>query len=219
MGTMMAAGIPIGVSMQGHVTLPSLQLKASAGVFEVTGNPTLLSHAAATTQPTVLTQAIVTELEKTDEGGIIQVIAPAWIAIIQEILKDPDAIYRIPSRKWEEIIAGAYEQSGLFDHVTLTPRSGDYGRDIIAERSGWGSVRYIDQVKAYKPGHLVTADEVRALSGVLHADRKANKGIVTTTSAFAPRIAQDPSISPYLPTRIELIDGKELIARLAKLAQ
>jgi len=62
----------------------------------------------------------------------------------------------------EELIADAYKQRG-FDQVTLTPRSGDGGVDVIAEKSGWGSVRFIDQVKAYKPGHLFEADEVSAL--------------------------------------------------------
>jgi len=47
---------------------------------------------------------------------------------------------------WEEIIAGAYKKAG-FDEVTLTPRSGDLGRDVIAIKKGLGSVRVIDQVK------------------------------------------------------------------------
>ena len=127
-------------------------------------------------------------------------------------------MFSIPPDKWEEMIAGAYERAG-FDKVILTPRSGDFGRDVIAEKSGWGCVRFIDQVKAYKPGHLVTAEEVRALGFVLQADRAATKGIVTTTSRFAPRIAEDPLIKPYLPTRIELIDGAQLIQRLSALAK
>jgi hypothetical protein len=68
-------------------------------------------------------------------------------------------------RKLEEMIAAAYDKAG-FDEVILTPRSGDLGRDIIASRKDWGRVRFIDQVKAYKPGHLVTAEEVRALGFV-----------------------------------------------------
>jgi restriction system protein len=71
-------------------------------------------------------------------------------------------------------------------------------------------------VKAYKPGHLVTADEVRALVA-LHADQRANKEIVTTTSDFAPRIIDDPFIKPFLPTRIELVNGKQLLEQLKAL--
>jgi restriction system protein len=168
--------------------------------------------------PTVLAQALVEVGGKTTEGHIIEALAPAWFDILRIIENDPDTIYSIPPRKWEEIIAGAYERSG-FDRVILTPRSGDHGRDVIAEKSGWGCVRFIDQVKAYKPGHLVTAEEVRALGFVLLSDTLANKGVVTTTSQFAPRITDDPFIKPYLPNRIELINGQELVARLRALSK
>jgi restriction system protein len=46
--------------------------------------------------------------------------------------------------------------------------------------------------------------------GVVAADPKASKGIITTTSDFAPRIRTDPSIAPFLPTRLELMNGEEL---------
>lgn len=165
--------------------------------------------------PAVLTQAIVERGPKNADGSFITAVAPAWYAIIGIIERDPQALFQIPPAKWEEIIAGAYERAGFT--VTLTPRSGDFGRDVIAEKSGWGSVRFIDQVKAYKPGHLVTAEEVRALVGVLHADRKASKGLVTTTSDFAPRVSSDPSIAPFMPTRLELVNGNALWERLAQL--
>src|SRR5215472_7722472 len=37
--------------------------------------------------------------------------------------------YQIPPEKWEEIVAGAFKKA-QYDEVTLTPRSGDRGRDI-----------------------------------------------------------------------------------------
>ncbi len=98
--------------------------------------------------------------------------------------------------------------------MILTPRSGDLGRDIIAIKKGFGCVKFIDQVKAYKPGNLVTAEEVRALLGVLQANQSATKGFVTTTSAFAPGIPNDRFIAPFIPFRLELIDKQKLIARL-----
>src|ERR1700675_2450504 len=96
--------------------------------------------------PGVLVQAIVSLGEKTEEGQLVAALNPAWFEIIRLMEKDPSAMFAIPWRKWEEIIAGAYERSG-FDRVTLTPRSGDLGRDVIAEKTGWGSVRFIDSVK------------------------------------------------------------------------
>jgi restriction system protein len=130
---------------------------------------------------------------------------------------DASLAYQIPARKWEEIIAGAYQRAG-FDEVTLTPHSGDFGRDIIAVKRGLGSVRVIDQVKAYGPSHLVTADDVRALLGVLEGD-KASKGFLTTTSDFAPKLRDDILLKAYMPSRLELIDGTALVKRLDELSR
>ena len=110
-------------------------------------------------------------------------------------------------------------QKAGFDEVTLTPRSGDFGRDVIAVKHGIGCVRFIDSVKRYGPDHPVPADDVRALIGVLLSDRNATKGIVTTTSTFAPMIPTDPFIRPYIPYRLELVDGQELNKRLWDLAK
>jgi restriction system protein len=165
----------------------------------------------------LLLQAVVIPGDKTSEGQLIQLVTPPWGEIVRILQNDPTVAYQIPWRKWEEIIAGAYKKAG-FDEVTLTPRSGDYGRDIIAVKKGIGKVRVIDQVKAYKPGHLVTADEVRALMGVLQGDG-ASKGFLTTTSDFAPRLKDDPFISLVIPTRLELINGEELLKLLAELIE
>jgi restriction system protein len=102
--------------------------------------------------------------------------------------------------------------------LATTPRSGDHGRDVIAIKKGLGLVRVIDQVKAFKPDHLVGANDVRALLGVLQGDG-ASKGFLTTTSDFAPRIRTDPLIVPHIPSRLELIDGKTLLAKLDELAR
>ena len=90
--------------------------------------------------------------------------------------------------------------------MTLTPRSGDHGRDVIAIKRGLGSVRIIDQVKAYKPGHWVTANDVRALVGVVAGDG-ASKGFLTTTSDFAPRLrtGKDPLVAKFIPAQLELL--------------
>ncbi len=174
------------------------------------GSETILNVAALLIQSTVSLE------KKTDEGYVIKLIAPAWEKVIELIQKDHKVIYAIPPRTWEELIAGAYDKAG-FDEVTLTPRTGDHGRDVIAVKRGFGSVRIIDEVKAYKPGHLVKAVDVRALVGVLSSDLGATKGIVTTTSDFAPKIREDKSIGPLIPYRLELINGKDLIKYLAKL--
>jgi restriction system protein len=164
---------------------------------------------------TLLMQAVFIPRSQTSEGQLVEAVTCPWFEIIELLEKDPTIAFQIPARKWEEIIAGAYSKAG-FEKVVLTPRSGDYGRDVIATKKGLGVVRIIDQVKAYKAGHLVTADEVRALMGVLHTDG-ASKGFLTTTSDFAPKLRQDPLISPLIPSRLELVNGTKLLARLSEL--
>jgi restriction system protein len=165
----------------------------------------------------LLLQTIVVPGKKTTDGQVIEAVALPWFQIIELLKNDPTIAYQIPDRKWEEIVAGAYERAG-FDEVILTPRSGDYGRDVIAIKRGIGTVRVIDQVKAYKPGHLVKGHEVSALVGVLHGD-KASKGFLTTTSDFAPKIRENPLIIEFIPSRLELINGTMLFRRLEELAK
>ena len=153
--------------------------------------------------------------ETTDEGKLVEAVTLPWFEIIETIRKDPSAAFQISDRTWEEIIAGIYHRAG-FGEVTLTPRSGDFGRDVIAVKKGVGTIRVIDQVKAYKPDHLVDANDVRALIGVLHGDHAA-KAFLTTTSDFAPRIPKDPLISQYIPSRLELVNGEKLFKRLLEL--
>jgi restriction system protein len=169
-----------------------------------------------TAATSLLLQAVIVPGHKTAEGILIKAVTLPWFAIVAAISKDPKIAYELSPEKWEEMIAGAYDRAG-FDEVILTPRSGDHGRDVIAIKRGIGSIRIIDQVKAFKPGHLVTADDVRALLGVLWADG-ASKGFLTTTSDFAPRLRKDPLITPFIPSRLELISGKMLRARLQELA-
>jgi restriction system protein len=166
--------------------------------------------------PTVLLKGVVRFGGRTHEGMLIQMVEPAWTRIIEMMQQDPGLMFEIPPRQWEVIIAGAYKTAG-FEDVILTPRSGDLGRDIIATKRGIGTVRVIDQVKAYKHGRRVSADDVRALIGVRYADG-ASKAFLSTTSTFAPRIATDPTIQPYIPSQLELIDGAQLIGKLCDLA-
>jgi restriction system protein len=89
---------------------------------------------------------------------------------------------------------------------------------LSPSKKGICTIRVIDQVKAYKPPHLVTADDVRALIGVIHGDG-ASKGCLTTTSDFAPQLKTDPLIVPFIPSRLELVNGPELFAKLEELAR
>src|SRR5439155_3615137 len=91
--------------------------------------------------------------QKSAEGVLIQSVSNVWFEVLKLLRGNWSRAYEIPSEKWEELIAGAYLQAG-FDEVTLTPRSGDHGRDVIAVRRGIGCVKIIGSMKAYKPGRL-----------------------------------------------------------------
>src|SRR4051812_20600274 len=88
----------------------------------------------------LVVQAVVETGERSTYGDIIIAVLPVWEEIIRYLQRDPQAVLQIDPRKWEEIIAANYERHG-FDEVILTTRSGDYGRDIIAVRRGFWSVR------------------------------------------------------------------------------
>jgi restriction system protein len=153
----------------------------------------------------------------TDHGLLVRAVALPWFDIMRILQQDPAAIYQFGWREWEEIIAGAYTRAG-FDEVILTPRSGDGGKDVIAIKRGVGSIRIFDQVKAYKPPHLVSADEVRSMLGVVTGHQNVSKGIITTTSELAPKVMDDPAVAAYIPYRLELKPREVLLPWLADLA-
>jgi restriction system protein len=155
--------------------------------------------------------------DHTREGDLVSAIGISWLPVLEIVRQNPLAIYEIDPRKLEELIAGAYKEAG-FDQVELTPRSADKGRDVVATKFGLGSIRIFDQVKAYRPGTLVTAEDVRSLVGVITMAGNVSKGVITTTSKFAPRILEDEYIAGYVPYRVELRDRDALLPWLVDLA-
>ena len=178
----------------------------------------LFNQGAVDAMPEITLKALLTLGRNDSEGRLVEAVAVPWYEILRLMQSDPEAAYRIDPRQWEEIVAGAYTRAG-YDEVILTPRSGDKGRDVIATKFGVGSIRIFDQVKAYKPGHLVTADEVRSMLGVITGADNVSKGVVTTTSNFAPRLAEDPYIKKYLPYRLELKSREDLFPWLNALSK
>jgi restriction system protein len=152
--------------------------------------------------------SLLTQKAATSQGILIASSSLVWTEIVQELNSNWSLAFEIPPHKWEEIIAGAFVKAGF--EVVLTPRSGDHGRDVIASTKGIGSIKIIGSVKAYKPGNLVRYDDVRSLLGVMSAELNTSKGIITTTSDFPAKILDDPFIAPFLPTRLELVNGDSL---------
>jgi restriction system protein len=166
--------------------------------------------------PTILLQTFVTPGGKTTQGQIIEAVNWPWFEIIKLIHDDPEVMYKLDWRQWEEIIAGAYSRRGF--EVILTPRSNDKGKDIIATSNDL-QIRIVDQVKRYKPGHLVTLSDVDAMLGVLSRGQNISKGVVTTTSDFAPGIYTNDEIKRLMPYRLELKPRDKLVKELLELAE
>lgn len=141
------------------------------------------------------------------DGDIIIAVTPLFRRFLREMERDPNALYHLDPRQFEELIAGAYEEEGC-EEVVLTPRSGDKRRDVIATSRSFGTIRILDQVKLFAPHRVVEANDVRALNGVLGLDQGASKGIITTTSTFAPGVYEE--FKPLIPGRISLRHGGEL---------
>ena len=63
----------------------------------------------------------------------------------------------------------------------------------------------------------MTFEEVSAMLGVLSTRPNVSKGIVTTTSAFAPGVLTDPELARFMPHRLELKARDTLIPWLQSL--
>jgi restriction system protein len=185
----------VGVEATGHV-----------GELMVTRDEVAADIVEMRPPEVVIGFSLVETSERSDEGHIIRAVTPAWRRILTELASDPNALQRLDWRQMEEMIAGAYKEDAW--HVTLTPRSGDRGRDIIAFRDDVGAIRVLDQVKQYAPDHVVPAGDVREIFGVLTLDQKASKAVITTTSTFAPGVYEE--FAQVMPTRLYLRDGKQL---------
>jgi len=166
--------------------------------------------------PCIIVKTLIVPGDQTKEGTLVKGVSALWFEIMRMIQADPDSIHHIDWRKWEEIVAGAYNQEG-WEVVVLTPGRGDKGRDIIAQRKDWGQLRFLllDQVKSYAPDHLVGPDEIREMAGVLHREQGATKGIITTTSGFTPGALEE---AEYLYPRLELKPREKLLPWLASVA-
>lgn len=169
--------------------------------------------------PELLFQAALVDVEDSvAEGFLIRSIALPWFEITRELERNPDFLFQFVNhpRLFEEFIAGAYERAG-WDEVILTPRSNDGGRDVIASKRGFGAIRFLEQAKAYSPGHLVTHNDVRAMLGVLSSDQNASKCLITTTSDFQATVASCKQFKPFIPNRLELKNGDATLKWLRKI--
>lgn len=134
--------------------------------------------------------------------------------LIMDIDRNPELIYNISSREFEEIIERIFQDEGF--ETVLTQATRDGGRDIIATKCEMGKpiVSYIE-CKRYGRKNSVGVNIVRSLYGVQSSDR-ANKSILVTTGHVtrdARRFIEDQNVM------MSVIDADEIHDLIQRSAQ
>ena len=102
--------------------------------------------------------------------------------LLRLLKREPESAWKLPPRKFEEIVAEILSKQGY--EVSLTPASGDGGFDMYAARKdGLGKFLYLVECKRYVPPSKVGVEIVRSLYGVVQTQR-ATAGAIVTTSFF-----------------------------------
>lgn len=148
--------------------------------------------------------ALIIPEKSVTEGTLVKSVGDLWLEIARFLSLDWSLAFQIDPDKWEELVAGAFNKVGY--QVILTPRSGDRGRDLIATKDGIGSIRILGSVKAYRADRLVTRAHVHEMLGLVAGDQRATKGIIATTSDFAPKVLADPGLARSVPYKLELLN-------------
>lgn len=132
--------------------------------------------------------------------------------IIQYLNKNPNYIYSISSRKFEELIAHIFKHFGF--NVELTQMTRDGGRDIIAYiKNAVCSFLTFVECKHYKIDNPIGVSIVREVYGVQKIHR-ANKSVIVTSSYFTKDAYK---LVESINTEIELKDHSDLRNWLQKI--
>jgi len=132
----------------------------------------------------------------------------------EQIVKNPELLFSIEPRFFEELIASIY--ADLDYEVILTKRTRDDGRDIIAlGRKDFLSLKLIIECKRYARHKKVSVTQVRGLFGVL-SDEHATKALLATTSGFTKPAREFAKRNVW---QLDLIDHSDLLQMIRKYAR
>lgn len=149
---------------------------------------------------------------------IDKAIIRAGTAINSELISmlalEPNALYSLTSRVFEELVAELFAQQGFAVHTTASTRDG--GKDLIVEcHTVLGHQAYYVECKRYAPANPVGVGVVRELYGVVQLDRMTG-GIIATTSYFTRDALSLQSKAPY---QLALRDKNSIVSWLSEAAQ
>lgn len=113
---------------------------------------------------------------------IPELIVPVSERLLGYVAKNPQYLYKLTAREFEELIAEIFHIRGFA--VELTKQTRDGGKDIIAFHELMNiKTKYIIECKRYASHNPVDVSLVRQLYGVKMAEA-ANIAILATTSFF-----------------------------------
>jgi HJR/Mrr/RecB family endonuclease len=105
-------------------------------------------------------------------------------ALLEKLKRQPESIFQLPARKFEELVAELLDDMGF--EVELTKATRDGGKDILAYmNTGIGKFLCLVEAKKYRHDRTVGVELVRTLYGTL-CDYQANSAMLVTTSSFSP---------------------------------
>lgn len=123
------------------------------------------------------------EPEEQDKAESSIIISNIDDEIKKYFKKNPEKLYDLAPRKFEELIASILKDLGFDVELTQTTRDG--GRDIIAYvRTAVGNYLTHIECKRYARDNKVGVGIIREVVGVHHL-KKATKSIIVTTSFFS----------------------------------
>jgi restriction system protein len=121
------------------------------------------------------------------EGKLIAVarttIVSANEAMISALKKQPQDVYKLTPRQYEELIAELFLDMGF--EVELTKATRDGGKDILASlKTEVGQILCLIEAKRYREDRKIGVSLVRTLYGTL-CDYKATSAMMVTTSSYS----------------------------------
>jgi restriction endonuclease Mrr len=114
-------------------------------------------------------------------SGIPELVTSVTSELADFLIRNPQAMYGLTSRQFEEFVAEVFSRRGYEVELTLPTR--DKGFDIVAIKRVATPVRFLIECKRYHPSNTVGIDVVQRLYGVT-LDNNAQKGVIATTSYF-----------------------------------
>lgn len=136
-----------------------------------------------------------------------------WNRVIEELARNPQGLWSIGPRDFEELVAELLRRRGFGD-ISLTSATRDGGRDVLVATKGvLGRHLYVVECKRHRPDRPVGVSLVRSLYGVMEAER-ATAALLVTISRFTRDAV---TFSHEVRHRLSLADYRDVVSWLRRL--